>query len=103
MKAQRLRSFVLGRKSIAHDPRPHAARSAKLRDLLEKDHVRGEEERKTRSEIVYGEACRERGLHISDGVAGGERGLFRRGRTRLTDVMTWAGDGVHVRRLALAG
>ena len=58
VEADRLRLRVLGAEALAHDPRPHPADGAELRDLLEDVVVAVEEEGEPRAELVDVQARR---------------------------------------------
>ena len=77
------RPRVLRAEALAHDRRPHAARGAELRDLLEEVVVDVEEERQARREVVDVEAALDRRLHVADAVGEREGELLRPPSSRL--------------------
>ena len=88
--------------ALAHLPRPDTPRGAVLRDLLEEVHVRVEEEREPRREVVDVEPPLTTGVDVREAVREGERELLRRGRAGLADVVAGDRDRVHARQLARA-
>ena len=84
------RARVLRATVFTHHARPDTPRGAELRDLLEEVHVRVEEERESRREVVDVKPALATGVDVREAVGEGERELLGGGRSRLADVV--AGD-----------
>ena len=100
VEAQLERALVLGAVPLAHVPRPDAAGSAVLGDLLEEVDVGVEEERQPRRELVDVEPALDPGLHVGETVGEGERQLLRGGASGLADVVPADRDRIPVRDVA---
>src|SRR5690554_6061377 len=94
--------MVRAAEALAHQPRPEAAGAAELGGLLEEVVMRGEEEGKSRGELVDLEA---RGLcaaHVFQRVGEGEGDFLCRRRSGFADMVTGDGDWIPPRQLGLA-
>ena len=102
VEAQHHGARVLGAEALFGEVRPHPARRAELRDLLDEVREGGVEEREARRELVEVEAGFERGLAVGDGVGEGERHLLDGGAAGLAHVVAADADGVPGRQVVLA-
>src|SRR5262245_28397657 len=101
MKAQEPGLFILGAESVAHHPRPHPARGAKLCHLFEKIVVHVEEEREPWPEVIDFETGIERRLNVSGRVSQRESDLLDRVSAGFANMIAADRDGVPLRHLLL--
>src|SRR3954467_2001648 len=94
VEAEHERARVLRVEALLHRVRPHVARGAELRDLLEDVVVAVEEERQAGREVVDLQAGVERRLHVRHPARERERDLLHRAAALLAEVV--AGDADRV-------
>src|SRR5579872_2219732 len=94
MEPEHPRSRVPGAELFPRDPGPQPARGPELRDLLEEPHLRVEEEREPRRDVIDAESGGPRGLEVCDRVPERERDFLDRGGARLPDVVAADADRV---------
>ena len=97
VEADHLRALLRGAEPLAHQLRPHPARRAELRDLLEDVVVAVEEEGEAAGEVVDLEAAVERRLGVGDRVREGEAHLLDGRAALLADVVAGDRDRVPLR------
>ena len=97
VEPQHLAARIGRAEPVAHDARPHRARSSELRDLLEDVVVGVEEEREPARERVDLEARVDGRLDVGDAVGQRECELLRSRRAGLADVVAGDRDRVPAR------
>ena len=102
VESEHERLGILSAELLAHDPRPDAASSAELRDLLQQGGAGDEEEGETRRELIDVLAGGQRRTHVLDAVCQREGDLLHGRRPRLGHVIARDRDGVPARDLLAA-
>src|SRR5665213_1107876 len=102
MKAEHLRSRVLGAKAFRGDFCPNATRGPIFRDFFQKVVVRIQEEREARAKRVNIESSIYCSLDVGGGVAKREGEFLDGNRSSLPYVVDADGDRITVRNVSLA-